>query len=158
MSPLIGLASALLQYYLFATHPVLRIYPNALDSALGPGTFAGFLLLANILLSTRRPYTSAFTTLTLYLSAAALSSPLLRLLLPLPELPQPDTWAGALAVLLVIAASAEGLHGALLALAATPALLALYINWPQPLDPLVAAALTVAGLSLIVYASKSRQR
>ncbi|MEZ0318993.1 MAG: hypothetical protein ABWK05_03235 [Pyrobaculum sp.] len=159
MNPLVGLASALLQYYLFATHPVLRIYPHILDAALGPGAFAALLLAANILLSTRHPYTSAFTTLTLYLSEVALSSPPLRLLLPLPELPQPDAWTGAAAVLLLIAASAKGLHGALLALAATPALPALYLSdWLPPLDPPVSIALAVAGLLLIAYALRTRDR
>jgi hypothetical protein len=111
MRPLIGVAAALLQYVMFIEHPVLSLYPRIVDGALGGGAFALGLLVTNLAMAMRFPYTAAFATATLYLSEAALASPMLRGLLPLPELPQPDPWLGAASVLLMIAASAGGYTG-----------------------------------------------
>jgi hypothetical protein len=90
MKPLIGGASAALQYLMFINHPILSLYPRLIDGALGQGAFAAVILLLNLAASIRSPYTAAFSATTLYLAESALSSPILRALLPLPELPQPD--------------------------------------------------------------------
>jgi hypothetical protein len=156
MRPFIGAAAAVLQYLMFVGHPVLSLYPRLVDGALGGGAFAAVLLALNLAVAMRFPYTAAFSTATLYLAEAVLASPLLRTLLPLPELPAPDIWLGAAAVLLLVAASARGLHGAYLAATAAPAALVLYLKDAAPrLDATVAAVLLVAGAALLVYATRS---
>ncbi len=156
MRPFIGVAAAVLQYLMFVGHPVLSLYPRLVDGALGEGVFAAVLLALNLAVATRFPYTTAFSTATLYLAEATLASPLLRSLLPLPELPTPDLWLGVSAVLLLIAASARGLHGAYLAASAAPAAAILYLRDVAPrVDVAVAAGLLVAGAALLVYATRS---
>ncbi|AET31726.1 hypothetical protein [Pyrobaculum ferrireducens] len=156
MRPIIGALSGVLQYMMFSAHPILSIYPRSVDGALGQGAFAALLIVVNLAVSTRYPYTSAFSTLTLYLAEAALSSPTLRLALPLPELPPPDTALGVAAVLLLVASSAEGIHGLYLASAAAPAAALILLKDLAPrLDYPAALALFLLGLSLVVYATKS---
>ena len=153
MRPLVGVASALLQYALFADHPLLRIYPTLADSALGPGSFAFLLLLINAAASMRNPRAPALAALLVYLAEVALASPTLRAHLPLPQLPEPNPLMGILAVLLVIAASARGLHGLYLALTATPGALAYLVKDVVPhFDPQLSAAFITAGFMLIAVA------
>jgi len=156
MRPFIGAAAAVLQYLMFLRHPVLSLYPRLVDGALGEGAFAAVLLVLNLAVAMRFPYTAAFSTATLYLAEAALASPFLRSLLPLPELPTPDLWLGVSTVLLLIAASARGLHGAYLAATAAPAAAVLYLKDALPtVDAAIAAGLLVAGAALLVYATRS---
>jgi len=156
MRPFIGAAAAVLQHLMFVGHPVLSLYPRLVDGALGEGVFAAVLLALNLAVAVRFPYTAAFSTATFYLAEAVLASPLLRSLLPLPELPTPDLWLGVSAVLLLIAASARGLHGAYLAASAAPAAAVLYLRDVAPrVDVAVAAGLLVAGAALLVYATRS---
>ncbi|MCX8137631.1 hypothetical protein [Pyrobaculum aerophilum] len=156
MRPVIGVLAGILQYFMFASHPVLSLYPRAVDGALGQGAFAAVLLLVNLAVSLRHPYTSAFSALTLYLAEVALSSPVLRLFIPLPELPAPDVTYGAASVLLLIAASAEGLLGLYLASTGLPAAAVLALKDLAPrLDYPLALALLITGLVLVAITTRS---
>jgi len=155
MRPLYGLATAAVQYVLFVGHPILSIYPRALDHWAGPGAFAAFLLLINLALSLKRPYTAAFATLVLYLAEAALTSPTLRLFVALPEVPPPSPWLGLAAALLTVATAVEGAHGLYLAAAGAPAAaLLLAKDYAPRLDYTAGLALAAIGLALLLWATR----
>ena len=136
MRPLYGLATAAVQYVLFVGHPILSIYPRALDHWASPGAFAAFLLIINLALSLKRPYTAAFATLVLYLAEAALASPTLRLFVALPEVPPPSPWLG------------------LAAAGAPAAALLLAKDYAPRLDYTAGLALAAIGLALLVWATR----
>lgn len=154
MKLLIGIVSALLQYQLFAAHPILRLYPSLVDGAAGPGAFAGVLLLTNIAIAARHPQTSATTALMLYIAEAALASPLVHAIAPLPQLPPPDLWLGAAAVLVTVASAAGGAHGIYLSATAAPAALAAALIKETPTaGEHVGIALVIAGVLLVAIAA-----
>lgn len=154
----VGILAGVIQYLIFAGHPVLSIYPRLIDGALGGGVFAALLLLLNTAASTKYPTTSALATLGLYLASAALSSPVLRSVAPLPELPPPATELGVASALLFIAATARGLYGAYLAASAAPAAALIYIKDFLPrVGDWAGLALAAAGLALIYYVTRPSQ-
>lgn len=155
MRPLLGVIAGVLQYLMFAGHPILQIYPRLIDSAFGQGVFAAIVILANLATAWRYPQTAAYTTLALYLAEVALASPLVRSSAPLPELQPPDVSQGVATVLLSIAASAKGSQGLYLALTAAPASLALYLKDVVLFrNPALGLALIVAGAAALAYVTR----
>lgn len=159
MNLLIGVVSALLQYQLFAAHPILRLYPTLVDGSVAPGTFAGVLLLINTALAARHPQTSAATTLMIYLAEVALASPLIQVFVPLPQLPPPDLWLGVAAVLVSVASVAGGLHGVYLAATAAPAAVAvLLLREPPAAGEHIGLVLVLLGVVLVALAAGRPRR